>query len=139
MSDFIDEDGNDVEVSFQLQAELFADEVLESLNSQHRIINGERTYLAGRVEKLNELLASVDEKDEYRKVQLSEQIRWAEDSEDHLRDRHWKIEQAKESVKIARGYIVAKPEPWMLAPGEHEEWISWQRAWIAKAVGECKW
>jgi hypothetical protein len=133
-TDYMDEDGNYVEVSFQMQAQLFADDVLESLNAQRSILERETDYLTRRIAKLNELLAEEEEK--YLKGLLTVQIELAEDSIGYLADRLTELGYSKMATEIAREFIVEEPKGWMLAPGEHEEWISHHRARIAKAIGD---
>lgn len=133
MSYFEDEDGNDVEVSFQLHAELFAEWVLDSLSSQRSLLEGEIEFHMLESAKMQVQL--LDKDDESPKRLLEVRIELAQDAIGHLQERLTDLEYSKMSVELALDEIRVKPEGWMLYPGEHEEWIAHHRARIAKAIG----
>lgn len=129
MSYFIDEDGNDVEISFQDQAELYGESVLGSLSIQEDLIERETEFLTDRLADLKARLAT--EEDDSRKVSLSEQLKWSADALELVQGEVSGVERKKSAVKASLAEIVKEPEGWLLVEGEHEEWIAWHRSNIA--------
>lgn len=133
-TNYIDEDGNYVEVSFIDESDLVIDDLAETLQKLHEVLDRESGMIQQRREQLIERLdkaleGSEDDSDNKRRiVSLQEQIRWIDETQLQINERRFDIALMKVQARTALEEITKKPEGWLEDPEEHEEWISYHRA-----------
>lgn len=133
-TNYVDEDGNYVEVSFIEESYWVVDDFVDSLQRVHDVLDRESEMIQQRREQLVERLDKAlegpqdDRANKQRIVSLEEQIRWIEETQFQINERRFDIALMKVQAKTAQEAIEEKPEGWLEDPEEREEWVAYHRA-----------